>query len=69
MIERGDQARARGCEDIPNVGEALMDLDESGIIRTGPVKPGDILVGKIYRRRELLLGEAAGGYYSERPRR
>ncbi|NUN98818.1 MAG: DNA-directed RNA polymerase subunit beta, partial [Candidatus Omnitrophica bacterium] len=35
--------------DIPNVGEeALRNLDESGIIRIGaPVKPGDILVGKI----------------------
>jgi DNA-directed RNA polymerase subunit beta len=35
--------------DIPNVGEeALKNLDESGIIRIGaPVKPGDILVGKI----------------------
>jgi len=35
--------------DIPNVGEeALRNLDESGIIRIGaPVKPGEILVGKI----------------------
>ncbi|MBE7559481.1 DNA-directed RNA polymerase subunit beta [bacterium] len=35
--------------DIPNVGEeALRNLDENGIIRVGaPVKPGDILVGKI----------------------
>ena len=35
--------------DIPNVGEeALRNLDENGIIRIGaPVKPGDILVGKI----------------------
>ncbi|MGC9327228.1 MAG: DNA-directed RNA polymerase subunit beta, partial [Candidatus Hinthialibacter sp.] len=35
--------------DIPNVGEeALRNLDENGVIRIGaPVKPGDILVGKI----------------------
>ena len=35
--------------DIPNVGEdALKNLDENGVIRIGaPVKPGDILVGKI----------------------
>ncbi|GMV65711.1 MAG: DNA-directed RNA polymerase subunit beta [Candidatus Omnitrophica bacterium] len=35
--------------DIPNVGEeGLKNLDEQGIIRIGaPVKPGDILVGKI----------------------
>ena len=35
--------------DIPNVGEeALKNLDENGVIRVGaPVRPGDILVGKI----------------------
>ncbi len=35
--------------DIPNVGEdALKNLDETGVIRIGaPVRPGDILVGKI----------------------
>ncbi|MEW6235536.1 MAG: DNA-directed RNA polymerase subunit beta [Candidatus Omnitrophota bacterium] len=35
--------------DIPNVGdEALKNLDENGVIRIGaPVRPGDILVGKI----------------------
>ena len=35
--------------DIPNVGEEMLrNLDESGIIRIGaPVKPEDILVGKI----------------------
>lgn len=35
--------------DIPNVGEeALRNLDENGVIRIGaPVRPGDILVGKI----------------------
>ena len=35
--------------DIPNVGEdALRNLDERGIIRTGAeVKDGDILVGKV----------------------
>ncbi len=35
--------------DIPNVGEeALKNLDDMGIIRIGaPVRPGDILVGKI----------------------
>ncbi len=35
--------------DIPNVSEAaLMDLDESGVIRIGAtVMPGDILVGKV----------------------
>jgi len=43
--------------DIPNVGdEALMDLDESGIIRIGAeVKPGDILVGKITPKGETQL--------------
>ena len=40
--------------DIPNVSEdALKDLDERGIIRIGAeVKSGDILVGKVTRRRD-----------------
>jgi DNA-directed RNA polymerase subunit beta len=43
--------------DIPNVGEeALKNLDESGIIKTGAeVKPGDILVGKITPKGETQL--------------
>ncbi len=43
--------------DTPNVGdEALVDLDESGIIRIGAeVKPGDILVGKITPKGETQL--------------
>ncbi len=43
--------------DIPNIGEeALHDLDESGIIRTGAkVKPGDILVGKVTPKSETQL--------------
>ncbi|RJQ22599.1 MAG: DNA-directed RNA polymerase subunit beta [Nitrospiraceae bacterium] len=43
--------------DIPNIGEeALKDLDESGIIRTGAqVKPGDILVGKVTPKSETQL--------------
>jgi DNA-directed RNA polymerase subunit beta len=43
--------------DIPNVGdEALIDLDESGIIRIGAeVKPGNILVGKITPKGETQL--------------
>lgn len=43
--------------DIPNVGEeALKDLDESGVIRTGAeVKPGDILVGKVTPKGETQL--------------
>jgi DNA-directed RNA polymerase subunit beta len=43
--------------DIPNVGdEALMDLDDSGIIRIGAeVKPGNILVGKITPKGETQL--------------
>jgi DNA-directed RNA polymerase subunit beta len=43
--------------DIPNAGEeALMDLDESGIIRIGAeVKPGDILVGKVTPKGETQL--------------
>jgi DNA-directed RNA polymerase subunit beta len=43
--------------DIPNVGEeALLDLDESGIVRIGAeVKAGDILVGKITPKGETQL--------------
>ncbi|MBI3825482.1 MAG: DNA-directed RNA polymerase subunit beta [Candidatus Rokubacteria bacterium] len=43
--------------DIPNVSEeALKDLDESGIVRTGvKVKAGDILVGKITPKGETQL--------------
>jgi DNA-directed RNA polymerase subunit beta len=43
--------------DIPNIGEeALRNLDESGIIRTGAeVVPGDILVGKITPKSETQL--------------
>ncbi|HQO77704.1 MAG TPA: DNA-directed RNA polymerase subunit beta [Thermodesulfobacteriota bacterium] len=43
--------------DIPNLGEeALMDLDESGIIRIGAkVKAGDVLVGKITPKGETQL--------------
>jgi DNA-directed RNA polymerase subunit beta len=43
--------------DIPNVGEeALADLDESGIIRSGAeINPGDILVGKVTPKGETQL--------------
>ena len=43
--------------DIPNVSEeALMDLDEAGIIRVGAIiKPGDILAGKITPKGETQL--------------
>jgi DNA-directed RNA polymerase subunit beta len=43
--------------DIPNVSEsALMDLDESGVIRIGAtVKAGDILVGKVTPKGETQL--------------
>ena len=43
--------------DIPNVGEeALLNLDESGIVRIGAkVKQGDILVGKITPKGETQL--------------
>jgi DNA-directed RNA polymerase subunit beta len=43
--------------DIPNIGEeALSDLDESGIIRTGAqISPGDILVGKVTPKSETQL--------------
>ena len=44
-------------KEIPNVSdEALVDLDERGIIRIGAhVKPGDILVGKITPKGETEL--------------
>jgi DNA-directed RNA polymerase subunit beta len=51
----------RGMEEItreiPNVAEeALVDLDDRGIIRVGaPVKSGDILVGKITPKGETEL--------------
>jgi DNA-directed RNA polymerase subunit beta len=43
--------------DIPNVSEeALLNLDESGIIRVGAeVGPGDILVGKVTPKSETEL--------------
>ena len=43
--------------DIPNVGEEMLrNLDESGIIRIGaPVKPEDILVGKLTPKGEPQL--------------
>src|SRR5689334_8511627 len=43
--------------EIPNVSEeALLDLDERGIVRIGAhVKPGDILVGKITPKGETEL--------------
>lgn len=43
--------------DIPNVSEDMLrNLDESGIIRIGaPVKPDDILVGKITPKGETQL--------------
>ncbi len=43
--------------DIPNIGEeALSDLDDSGIIRTGAqINPGDILVGKVTPKSETQL--------------
>ena len=42
--------------DIPNVGDAVKDLDEFGIIRVGAdVKPNDILVGKITPKGEREL--------------
>ncbi|MCR4667555.1 MAG: DNA-directed RNA polymerase subunit beta [Desulfovibrio sp.] len=43
--------------DIPNVGDDMLrNLDESGIIRIGaPVKPEDILVGKITPKGETQL--------------
>ena len=43
--------------DIPNIGEeALKDLDDSGIIRTGAhIKPGNILVGKVTPKSETQL--------------
>jgi DNA-directed RNA polymerase subunit beta len=43
--------------DIPNVGsESIKNLDKDGIIRVGaPVKPGDILIGKITPKGETEL--------------
>ena len=42
--------------DIPNVGDALKDLDERGIIRVGAeVRSGDILVGKVTPKGETEL--------------
>ena len=42
--------------DIPNVGDALKDLDERGIIRVGAeVHAGDILVGKVTPKGETEL--------------
>ncbi len=42
--------------DIPNVGDALKDLDERGIIRVGAeVHSGDILVGKVTPKGETEL--------------
>ncbi|MDE5681353.1 MAG: DNA-directed RNA polymerase subunit beta, partial [Mailhella sp.] len=43
--------------DIPNVGEDMLrNLDSSGVIRIGaPVKPDDILVGKITPKGETQL--------------
>ncbi|MFQ6046737.1 MAG: DNA-directed RNA polymerase subunit beta, partial [Gemmatimonadales bacterium] len=52
--KRGQEEVTR---EIPNVSEeALVDLDERGIIRIGAhVKPGDILVGKITPKGETEL--------------
>ncbi len=43
--------------DIPNVGaDALINLDENGIIRSGAdVRPGDILVGKVAPKGEQQI--------------
>ena len=59
--KRGQEEITR---EIPNVSdEALVDLDERGIVRIGAhVKPGDILVGKITpegRDRAVARREAA----------
>ena len=52
--KRGQEEITR---EIPNVSEeALLDLDERGIVRIGGhVKPGDILVGKITPKGETEL--------------
>jgi DNA-directed RNA polymerase subunit beta len=52
--KRGQEEITR---EIPNVAEeALVDLDERGIVRLGAhVKPGDILVGKITPKGETEL--------------
>ncbi|OGW14970.1 MAG: DNA-directed RNA polymerase subunit beta [Nitrospinae bacterium RIFCSPLOWO2_12_FULL_45_22] len=51
------QGKEEITKDIPNVSEeALKNLDESGIIRSGArVKPGDILVGKVTPKGETQL--------------
>ena len=51
------RGREEITREIPNVSdEALVDLDERGIIRIGAhVKPGDILVGKITPKGETEL--------------
>src|SRR5439155_444903 len=56
--KRGQEEITR---EIPNVSEeALLDLDERGIVRIGAhVKPGDILVGKITPKGETELATAA----------
>src|SRR5450830_546119 len=52
--KRGQEEITR---EVPNVSEeALLDLDERGIVRIGAhVKPGDILVGKITPKGETEL--------------
>ncbi len=52
--KRGQEEITR---EIPNVSEeALVDLDERGIVRVGAhVKPGDVLVGKITPKGETEL--------------
>jgi DNA-directed RNA polymerase subunit beta len=52
--KRGQEEITR---EIPNVSEeALLDLDERGIVRIGAhVKPGDVLVGKITPKGETEL--------------
>jgi DNA-directed RNA polymerase subunit beta len=51
------RGREEITREIPNVSEeALVDLDERGIVRIGAhVKPGDILVGKITPKGETEL--------------
>ncbi|VAX17544.1 DNA-directed RNA polymerase beta subunit, partial [hydrothermal vent metagenome] len=51
------QGKEEITRDIPHVSEeALRNLDESGIIRTGAkVKAGDILVGKVTPKGETIL--------------
>jgi len=58
----------RGLEeltsDIPNVSEeATRNLDENGLIRIGAhVEPGDILIGKITRKENLILHQKKSFY-------